>query len=115
MRKTHFDSERCCKPIVIVRKAAFPISGAATQSCKGKWALSAPVLRDMEGGAGEFHSFPEIVRNYETSGTITNIVGRDGELVQMLKIPGSYGVYNGNFEFIKNANDEINHRFFRGF
>ena len=59
------------------------------------------VLGQMEQGTGEFHSFPEIVRNYESSGTVSNIIGRDGQTRQMLQIPGSYGVYNGNFTFIK--------------
>jgi hypothetical protein len=71
------------------------------------------VLGQMEKGAGEFHSFPEIVRNYESSGTVTNILGRDGQVRQMLQIPGGYNVYNGNFTFIKEANGEISERLFK--
>jgi len=73
------------------------------------------VLSDMEGGPGEFHSFPEIVRNHESSGTISEITGADGIVRQQLQIPGGYGHYEGNFTFIKELNGDINHRFFEPF
>ena len=62
---------------------------------------------------GDFHAFPESVKAFESSGTITTIKGGDGITRQMLKIPGSYGGKQGFFEFIKDANGTINHRLFR--
>lgn len=60
-----------------------------------------------------FHAFPESVKAFESSGVISTIKGGDGITRQMLKIPGEYGGKKGFFEFIKEANGSINHRFFR--
>ena len=70
------------------------------------------VLSQMQGGAGEFHSFPELVKNYESFGTVRTITGGDGVARQVLEIPGSYGGRNGVFQFIKNPDGTINHRLF---
>lgn len=75
------------------------------------------VLNQMSGGAGELHSFPEIVRNFEANGAVKNIVGGDGVAREMLEIPGSYTTANGRtlqgvFEFIKEPGGAINHRYF---
>ena len=71
----------------------------------------------MEGGVGEFHSFPESVTAFEDSGPVTTITDSNGAQFQMLRIPGSYQTtggawYEGQFEFIKDSNGLINHRFF---
>jgi hypothetical protein len=60
-----------------------------------------------------FHAFPESVTAFEKSGAISTIKGGDGITRQMLKIPGEYGGKKGFFEFIKEADGSINHRFFR--
>lgn len=60
-----------------------------------------------------FHAFPESVKAFESSGVISTIKGGDGITRQMLKIPGEYGGKKGFFEFIKEADGSINHRFFR--
>jgi filamentous hemagglutinin len=78
---------------------------------------SQKVLQQMEGGAGEFHSFPEAVKAFEGSGTVSPITGGDGVVRQMLEIPGSYqsasgSWYEGVFQFIKEPNGIINHRLF---
>jgi hypothetical protein len=78
------------------------------------------VLKQMAGEAGEFHSFPEAVRAFEGSGTVRAVTGGDGVTRSMLEIPGSYlsdgGTwYNGVFQFMKEANGDINHRFFQLF
>ncbi|PGH39589.1 MAG: hypothetical protein CRN43_08135 [Candidatus Nephrothrix sp. EaCA] len=39
-------------------------------------------------------------------------LGADGKPYQWLKIPGSYGGKTGVFEYTKDANGLINHRFF---
>jgi RHS repeat-associated protein len=75
------------------------------------------VLQQMEGGVGEFHSFPESVTAFESSGTVRTITGGDGVVRQVLDIPGSYagngGVsQDGVFQFIKNPDGTINHRLF---
>ena len=62
---------------------------------------------------GDFHAFPESVKAFQKSGTISNITSGDGVTRKMLKIPGGYGARSGNFEFIKEPNGMINHRLFR--
>ncbi len=74
------------------------------------------VLDQMEGGAGEFHSFPESVTAFEDSGTVTTFTGGGGQTYQMLEIPGSYtsgsrNLYDGSFQFIKDSSGNINHRY----
>ena len=66
---------------------------------------------------GDFHAFPEEVTAFENDGTISKIVGKDGIERDMLEIPGSYrskdGVFqDGVFQFIKEPDGTINHRFF---
>jgi hypothetical protein len=78
---------------------------------------SEKVLQQMQGGVGEFHSFPESVMAFEDAGTVTNVTGGDGRAYQMLEIPGSYTsaggtLYNGSFQSIKDSNGVINHRLF---
>ena len=63
----------------------------------------------------DYHTFPEEVRAFESQGTIKNIIDSRGNSVNKLSIPGSYNNLNGEFEFIKNTNNEIYHRFFRAY
>jgi hypothetical protein len=72
---------------------------------------------DQLGIAGEMHSFPESVAAFEDAGTVSTVVGGDGVQYQMLEIPGSYlssnGTwYDGAFQFMKDSDGDINHRFF---
>jgi filamentous hemagglutinin len=62
---------------------------------------------------GDNHAFPELVRNYAGYGSASKITGGDGVARDMLKIPGAYNGKEGFFEFIREANGAINHRFFR--
>jgi RHS repeat-associated protein len=69
------------------------------------------VLNQM--GKGDFHSFPESVRAFESLGTVRSVKGADGITRQMLEIPGGYKNYDrGVFQFLKEPNGDINHRFF---
>ena len=61
----------------------------------------------------DMHGFPEGVKMFEKDGTVTKITGGDGITRDMLKIPGEYKGKQGNFEFIKEPDGTINHRFFR--
>lgn len=61
---------------------------------------------------GDLHAFPELVKNFEKYGKVENVTGGDGVVREMLKIPGHYKGKNGFFEFIKEADGTINHRFF---
>ncbi len=61
---------------------------------------------------GDFHGFPESVTAFGGAGTVTEIVGGDGVVRQILQIPGNYRGVDGVFEFIKDAQGWINHRFF---
>ena len=62
---------------------------------------------------GDFHSFPESVTGFQDAGKITEITGGDGVVRDKLEIPGNYRGHDGNFEFIKEPNNTINHRVFR--
>jgi RHS repeat-associated protein len=66
-------------------------------------------------GQNDFHSFPEAVKAFESSGQVTEYANG----YRMLRIPGSYlsvsltpTWYNGYFEFGKTAEGVITHRFF---
>lgn len=61
----------------------------------------------------DFHGFPESVKAFEKNGVILPLKGGDGIMRMKLKIPGTYKARNGFFEFIKEPNGEINHRFFK--
>lgn len=76
---------------------------------------SPEVLRKMEQGVGEFHSFPESVVAFEDAGVAFSRVGGDGNVVQVLEIPGSYSGRDGVFQFIKEASGKIVHRMFTPF
>jgi RHS repeat-associated protein len=69
------------------------------------------VLRQMQ--QGDFHAFPESVKAFQEAGQVSKIVGNDGIARDMLKIPGEYKGKKGDFEFIKDANGDINHRYFQ--
>lgn len=97
-------------------KAAGSGGGAARSFFEGT-RYTPKVLKQMRGGPGEFHSFPESVTAFETSGTVRSITGGDGVVRQMLEIPGSYTdakgvIHDGVFQFIKEADGAINHRLF---
>ena len=79
---------------------------------------SPEVIRKMNQGVGEFHSFPESVRSFESLGTVRSLKGGDGVVRQILEIRGSYpnpsGIWrDGVFEFIRESDGLITHRFFR--
>ncbi|ONK25397.1 hypothetical protein BVE84_10115 [Streptococcus azizii] len=62
---------------------------------------------------GDFHSFPEAVDSFGADGEITKIVGGDGITRTKVEISGSYKGREGVFEYIIEANNTVNHRFFR--
>ena len=69
----------------------------------------------MQGGAGEFHSFPESVRAFESAGSVKPITGADGIAREMLEIPGSHPTSGGTwkdgiFQFINEIDGAINQR-----
>lgn len=66
----------------------------------------------MSKGAGELHSFPENVKYFKEDGIVEKIKGRDGKTYTKLTISGYYNGKSGQFEFIKDLNGVINHRFF---
>ena len=86
-------------------------SGAAKSFFEGT-RYTPKVLKQMEGGAGEFHSFPRSVEAFENAGSVRTITGGDKVVREVLEIPGSYGGRDGVFQFIKNPDGTINHRLF---
>ena len=69
------------------------------------------VLKKME--MGDYHDFPELVRQFEEFGIKETFIGGDGNMYQSLIIPGTYNNQIGQYEFIKNSEGLITHRFFR--
>jgi filamentous hemagglutinin len=69
------------------------------------------VLSQMK--EGDFHAFPESIKAFQEAGQVSKITGGDGIARDMLRIPGEYKCKQGFFEFIKEADGTINHRFFR--
>ncbi len=60
-----------------------------------------------------FHGFPKSVDGFATKyGQWSTKLGADGKPYQWLKMSGSYGGKTGVFEYTKDANGLINHRFF---
>lgn len=63
------------------------------------------------------HSKSHLIRKsdrvtaFEEKGIVFDKIGGDGKLYKHLHIPGWYNGKYGNFEFIKNENGIINHRF----
>ena len=66
----------------------------------------------MRQGSDYRHAFPEHVTAFQDAGTVTKITGGDGIVRDMLKIPGEYRGETGCFEFIKEADGAIYHRYF---
>ena len=62
---------------------------------------------------GDNHAFPDAVKAFESSGAVSKVVGGDGVTRQLLRIPGQYNGRSGYFEFMKEPNGLINHRFFK--
>jgi RHS repeat-associated protein len=100
-------------PIVI--SAASKVAGAVEKApsfFEGA-SYTPKVLQQMQGGVGEFHSFPESVTAFESAGTVRTVTGGDNVVRQVLEIPGSYGSgEKGVFQFIKDSDGTINHRLF---
>ena len=71
------------------------------------------VIKQMNSTKEDFHTFPKSVDAFENSGKIVRIVGGDGIERLQLEIPGWYKGHYGIFEFMKEPNNTINHRFFR--
>lgn len=71
------------------------------------------VLRQMDKADDILHGFPKSVDGYAIKfGQWSIKVGVDGKVYRWLKMPGGYGGKTGTFEYIKDANGVINHRFF---
>ena len=69
------------------------------------------VLAQMK--KGDLHSFPESVKAFQESGQVVKVTGNDGVVRDTLKIQGEYQGKTGAFEFMKEADGSINHRFFK--
>jgi RHS repeat-associated protein len=71
------------------------------------------VFRQMSNVKDSFHGFPSSVEGYATKfGRSSTKIGGDGKVYQWLELQGGFRGRTGNFEFIKDANGVINHRFF---
>ncbi len=74
---------------------------------------SSKVLKQMGKADDIYHAFPKSVDGFATKfGQWSTKLGADGKPYQWLKMPGSYGGRTGVFEYTKDANGLINHRFF---
>lgn len=60
-----------------------------------------------------FHGFPKSVEAFQQDGYTTIVTGGDKINRTLLHIPGSYKGYDGEFLFLKEPNNIINHRIFK--
>ena len=87
--------------------------GGKTAFFKGA-KYSNKVVSQMKKADDIVHSFPKSVDGYATKfGQWSIKIGADGKVYQWLEMPGSYGGKTGVFEYIKDANGIINHRYFK--
>jgi hypothetical protein len=74
---------------------------------------SSKVLKQMGKADDIYHAFPKSVDGFATKfGQWSTKLGADGKPYQWLKMEGSFGGKTGVFEYTKDANGLINHRFF---
>jgi RHS repeat-associated protein len=74
---------------------------------------SEKVIRQMSKMDDLYHGFPKSVDAYASKlGKWSEQIGADGKVYQWLKMKGSYGGKQGVFEYIKDVNGLINHRYF---
>jgi RHS repeat-associated protein len=61
---------------------------------------------------GDYHSFPELVKNEVTPGGVSVETGDDGQPYTHVRIPGTFGSNEGVFHWIIDDEGMINHRMF---
>lgn len=61
-----------------------------------------------------YHGFPSFVERNASAGSIRTVIGNDGKSREMLEMRGSINGNPGTYEFMKESDGVINHRFFRG-
>ena len=75
---------------------------------------SPKVLQQMNKADDVLHAFPQSVDGFATKyGQWSTKAGADGKAYQWLEMRGSYGDKTGTFEFIKDSNGVINHRYLK--
>ena len=75
------------------------------------WHVEQPLIKPRP--QEPFHSFPRSVDAFEKDGIRFLKKGGDGKIYEHLHIKGSYRGKDGVFEYIKDSNGNITHRFFR--
>ena len=74
---------------------------------------SPKVEQQMNNLEDVFHSFPKDIENLASEfGQWTTQIGGDGAIYEWLKLRAIFKGQKGTFEFTKDSNGEINHRFF---
>ena len=61
-----------------------------------------------------YHGFPSLIEKNASAGAVRTITGRDGVTRDMLEVRGAINGKPGTYEFIREPDGMINHRFFRG-
>jgi RHS repeat-associated protein len=75
---------------------------------------SPKALHQMSKTDDVLHAFPQSVDGFANQyGQRTTKTGADGKAYQWLEMRGSYGGKTGTFEFIKDSNGVINHRYLK--
>lgn len=87
------------------------VAGKANSFFEGA-TFTQKVVQQMGNASDLGHAFPRGVEGFSTQlGRWFNNVGKDGKAYEWLTMPGSYGGRTGTFEFIKDSNGLINHRY----
>lgn len=89
------------------------VNGASTSNFFKGAKYSTKVMKQMGKADDIAHAFPKSVDAFAAKyGQWSTRVGSDGKTYQWLTMKGSYGGKKGTFEFIKDADGVINHRYF---
>ncbi len=85
----------------------------STQSFFENTTYSPKVLRQASKVNDICHAFPKSVDGFATEfGSFSTKIGADGKIYNWLEMNGSYRNRVGTFEFIKDVDGIINHRYF---
>ena len=96
-----------------------PVDAALSQRTNALWmgthvqSGDAKYSKKVLNATDAFHNFPKSVDGFAAKfGQYSTKIGSSGNSYQWLEMSGSYGGKTGTFEYIKDANGLINHRFF---
>ena len=93
-------------------RAAAAEAGATASNPLAGTTYSAKVQSQMAQPGDLYHGFPSIIDQFAGEGSMSNIVGNDGTTRSLLELPGAVNGKSGNFQWIIEPDNTVNHRLF---